>query len=684
MIGETLSHFKITGKLGQGGMGVVYRGMDLNLDRPVAIKVLPAESQHDEDSIARFLREAKTASKLQHPSITTIYEFGVKEDLRYLVMEFIEGKTLKEMLKQGALPIRQILEIAIQVSDALSLADEKGIIHRDIKSENIMLTDRGQVKILDFGLAKMVEKTGPVSRDFQTSAGLVMGTVSHMSPEQALGAELDARTDIYSTGVVLFEMATGTLPFTGNSPNVVLAKILNQPPPSPIDYNQEVTPSLERVIFKCLEKNRDQRYQNAVRLLVDLRANKQEIDSARPWSGTVIMPGRDVRGPSASESLDNLVPTAAASAAAPPAGMAHPRTAGGGTVALPSTVTDSGGMPRAGSGAIAARVPISPSARAWRLRACLVVANLRRALAVAGAVYAMACIAYFALPIFRVERTHGSSVVRVLHVAIDPVLALITSIISFELTYQNFNFLLIGLALLTYILQQVVTGRLEWLETWIRKPLLVKATTGIVVTAAQSRAIAQSGAQQASRMSLLRDYAAAKRILTEVKKELAFLSIDIVGSTKMKVGEDKIVVEHAFTEYKKFLERMFREFRAYKVAWTPDGVMSCFSSVEDAAAAARKLLAELDWFNRDVHQLRSRFHVRCGLNVGEVLVPDNKPLEEISDEVIDVAGHMQKYADVDSLWISGEAYQHLADRENFTKQDKQVDNREVYTWRRPS
>jgi class 3 adenylate cyclase len=331
-------------------------------------------------------------------------------------------------------------------------------------------------------------------------------------------------------------------------------------------------------------------------------------------------------------------------------------------------------------------VPISAADRTWRLRACLVVANLRRGLAVGGAVYAMACIAYFALPIFRAERVHGSAIVRVLHLAIDPMLALITSIISFELTYQNFNFLLIGLALLTYILQQVVTGRLESLETWIRKPLLAKpATTGIpVVTAAQTRAIAQSGAQQASRMSLLRDYAAAKRILTEVKKELAFLSIDIVGSTKLKVGEDKIVVEHAFTEYKKFLDRIFREFRAYKVAWTPDGVMSCFSSVEDAAAAARKLLAELDWFNRDVHQLRARFHVRCGLNVGEVLVPDNKPLEEISDEAIDVAGHMQKFADVDSLWISGEAFQHLVDRENFTKLDKQVDNREVYAWRRAS
>ena len=279
MIGETLSHFKITDKLGQGGMGVVYRGTDLNLDRTVAIKILPSETQRDEESVARFLREAKTASKLQHRAVTTIYEFGVKEQLCYLVMEYIEGKTLKEMLKKGTLPIRQLLEIGIEMADALSLADEKGIIHRDIKSENVMVTDRGQVKVLDFGLAKMIETKGGDGDSFQTTSGMVMGTVSHMSPEQALGAELDTRTDIYSTGVVLFEMATGTLPFTGASPHVVLAKVLNQPPPAVTDYNPEVPPPLANLIGKCLEKNREQRYPNALSLLMDLRTITQEIES---------------------------------------------------------------------------------------------------------------------------------------------------------------------------------------------------------------------------------------------------------------------------------------------------------------------------------------------------------------------------------------------------------------------
>ena len=205
MIGENLSHFRVVSKLGQGGMGVVYRGVDLDLDRPVAIKVLPPGAQQDEDTVGRFLREAKTASKLQHPSITTIYEFGVKDNIRYLVMEYIEGKTLREMLAGGPLSVRQALDIAIQAADALTVAGEKNIVHRDLKPDNIMVTPRGQTKILDFGLAKMVERSGPApaTEEFQTSGNLVMGTARYMSPEQALGAELDPRSDIFSMGGVL-------------------------------------------------------------------------------------------------------------------------------------------------------------------------------------------------------------------------------------------------------------------------------------------------------------------------------------------------------------------------------------------------------------------------------------------------------------------------------------------------
>jgi class 3 adenylate cyclase len=185
----------------------------------------------------------------------------------------------------------------------------------------------------------------------------------------------------------------------------------------------------------------------------------------------------------------------------------------------------------------------------------------------------------------------------------------------------------------------------------------------------------------ASRMSLLREYAVAKRMLSEAQREMAFLAADVVGSTKMKLGEEKITIEHAFAEYKKFLERIFRECRVYKVAWTPDGVMACVPSVDDAAVAGRKISTDLEWFNRDVHQLRTKFHVRCGLNAGVVLIPEEKPLEEISDHTIDVAGHLQKEAESDALWISEDVHAHLTDKTGFVQLDVQVDGHHVFAWR---
>ena len=489
-------------------------------------------------------------------------------------------------------------------------------------------------------------------------------------------------------------MTTGALPFTGSSPNIVLAKILNQPAPSAADLNAELLPSLERVIAKCLEKNREQRYQNALRLMVDLRAIKQEVTSGRDWSSTMVMqPGKDVRltTPPA-EKLSQLVPPSATVAAPAPTGAAQgvSRPMAAGTVAMPAPAvappppapsTDSGAAARA----VPLRAPISPTARAWRLRTCTGLGAVRKVLGLSAGLYAMSCVALFALPLFRPEAYRGLFLVRWLHEAVDPLLVVATGLINVNTTYRNFNFLLIGLALLTYIVAQVLIGRLEGLEGWIRKPLLTKpAVAGVASAGARMPQGTTALGRGDSRMSLLRDYAAAKRMLSEVKKELAFLSIDVVGSTKMKLGEDKITIEHAFSEYKKFLDRLFREYRAYKVAWTPDGVMSCFPSVEDASTMGRKLLVELDWFNHDVHQLRTKFHVRCGLNFGEVLVPDNKPLEEISDETIDVAGHLQKYAGVDSLWVTGDVYRGLVDREGFARMDRQVDNHDVYAWQKPS
>ena len=689
MIGETISHFKIIDKLGQGGMGVVYRGVDLDLDRPVAIKVLPVEAQQNEDSIARFLREAKTASKLQHPAITTIYEFGVKDNLRYLVMEYIEGKTLKEMLKRGSFPIRQLLEITMQVVDALSLAGEKGIIHRDIKSENIMLTDRGQVKILDFGLAKILDKSGAVAHDhFQTAIGVVMGTITNMSPEQALGAEVDAQTDIYSTGVVMFEMVTGRLPFTGTSPSVVLAKILNQPPPAASDFNPEVPPSLEKVIRKCLDKNRELRYKSALNLLADLRAIKHEVESARDWSGTVVMSSG--RAP-AVESLRELIPQSPSPApAASPVGGAAKTVAGtlravpvGQSGAMQAAV--SGTMSASGAFAIPRAVRKAPSGAKRRviLAVAFLVKMIREAVGWAGGLYALGCVAVFVVTLFPEEKMRGlGRGLFWLHWAIDPALTAVGDFLPLKLTYQNHDFLPLGIAVGVYLLQLSATGGLERMEERIRKVLVVRSSVSAAaaVVLPQHRVAATAAA---SRMSLLREYAVAKRVLSEAQKEMAFLSVDVVGSTKMKLGEEKLTIEHAFAEYKKFLERIFRECRSYKMAWTPDGVMVCFPSAEDAVSAGRKIIADLDWFNRDTHQLRTKFHVRCGVNAGSVMIPEEKPLEEISDHTIDVAGHLQKEAEADTLWVSGEVYNNLMDRNGFTRLDTVVDGHEVYAWRKP-
>ena len=678
MIGESLSHFKVVSRLGQGGMGVVYRGVDLDLDRPVAIKVLPPESQADEDSVGRFLREAKTASKLQHPSITTIYEFGVKDNVRYLVMEYIEGKTLRDLLAAGPLTIRQSLDIGIQAADAMVVAGEKGIIHRDLKPENIMVTERGQVKILDFGLAKMVEKTGPVapSDDFKTSGGLVLGTARYMSPEQALGAELDARTDIFSLGGVLFEMVTGKPPFTGTSPQVVLAKILNQPPPSPSDFRSDLPPAFERVILKCLEKDRANRYQTALQLLAELKNQKQHLESEQGWGSTMVASPSslglsDERG---MERLHELIPPAPHSgtvASRQPSGQVNKTVI---SAALAEKIATTG----------AHRPAVAPKERVMRQRGLTAARLLRQGFSLAAGAYILSLLFIFCTPLLKADRLANLAFVQWIHRAVDPLLTFVIELVSFDFSAGRFNFLPAGLAVVVYILQQIISGRLHSMEAWIEKPLLEGSKGSLHAVAGALQAAGTTGALDASRMSLLRQYASAKKVLGEARRSMAFLSIDVAGSTRMKAGEDKLVIEHAFSEYKKFLERIFREFRVYKVAWTPDGVMTAFPSPDDAAGAARKVLKELDWFNRDVHQMKTRFEVRCGLNFGEVMIPDEKPLEEVSDQSIDIAGHMQKYAEKNELWISGDAYARLSDTSGFVHIDRQIDNQEVYALRRPS
>jgi len=295
MIGQTISHYRVTGRLGSGGMGVVYEAQDLTLGRRVALKFLPPELARDASALDRFLLEARAASALNHPNICTIYAVENDGDQSFISMELIEGQGLDTKLHSGPLPVDRLLDVSIQLADALDAAHSKGIVHRDIKPANIFLTPRGQVKVLDFGLAKLSGAAGKgieavdVTRDglrtaSLTSPGSTVGTVAFMSPEQARGEPLDARTDLFSLGTVIYQMATGHLPFPGNTSAVIFNAILERDPVPAVQLNPQVTPRLQELIDKLLEKDRDLRYQSAADLRGDLRRLKRDTESGRKIS----------------------------------------------------------------------------------------------------------------------------------------------------------------------------------------------------------------------------------------------------------------------------------------------------------------------------------------------------------------------------------------------------------------
>ncbi|MGH9659078.1 MAG: serine/threonine-protein kinase, partial [Bryobacteraceae bacterium] len=286
--GTQLAHYRIESLIGKGGMGEVYLARDTRLDRRVAIKVLPEDMAHDPERMRRFVQEAKAASAISHANVAHVYEIGEQNGVHYIAMEYVEGQPLSARLKAGALAADEAGRIAVEIADALDAAFDKGVTHRDIKPANIILTARGQVKVLDFGLAKIARPASDETETAATQAGLVMGTVQYMSPEQALGRDVDHRSDLFSLGVVLYEMLTGRIPFRGANATEALDRLLHAAP-EPAAPGE---PELERITRKCLEKDRERRYQSARDVLVDLRNLQRDSATAH---APPVRPARRVR-----------------------------------------------------------------------------------------------------------------------------------------------------------------------------------------------------------------------------------------------------------------------------------------------------------------------------------------------------------------------------------------------------
>jgi non-specific serine/threonine protein kinase len=466
VIGSTVGNYRIDEKIGAGGMGAVYRATDLRLGRTVAIKTLTAVSglAHRE-ALARFLREAKVQSRIQHPCIVAIHQIGTADEIRYIVMEFVEGKTLKQMVGGKPLPPSQVCEYAIHIAEGLAVAHEAGIIHRDMKSQNVMITPRGQVKVLDFGLAKLKEAPGaapaaPVDLgktqiygeepaappadlgEFKTQVGTIMGTATNMSPEQCLGAEVDARSDMFSFGVVLYEMTTGRMPFEAPLAAALLMMILQKEPARVREVVPGVPPELDRLIHQCLSKEREKRP-----TALEVAAALKKIQASLSAGGR---PAPEVRSGTPADEPATLkmerLPSAAMNAMEPP--PEPPRQ----VVAAPPRTQ---------------RKPVLEEAPSTR-RLCAILRVLRIVVSVGTVVVALAYFADFFLrsDLFKTKALEGTFLLAFIRALVTPGLLIGEKIIRLQV--GHWNFLLLALGVLTFVVRHFLLLILERIELWAR------------------------------------------------------------------------------------------------------------------------------------------------------------------------------------------------------------------------
>lgn len=659
MIGKHFGAYKIESKIGEGGMGVVYRATDTELDRPVAIKMVldsvTQEGPEGTEAVARFLREAKAASRLQHPSIVHIYQFGVQDNSRYMVMEFIEGKNLKAVIGGRPMTVERICEITAQVADGLAVAHEMGVIHRDLKVENIMITPRGQAKILDFGLAKIAEAavhSAETTDDvYKTQLGTVLGTVSSMAPEQALGRDVDAKADIFSLGVVMYEMATGKNPFLAPTAQNTLARVMNHNPELVSLVNPGIPPELERLVHLCLRKDPKQRpsaqeVTNTCKRLLATMSN---------WAAA------GAEGGCSPYDSHNFPPGVA------PAPTPTPKP---GSVAKPpsgSRVNAPQQAPAAADSAVIARLT-------WTHFA---VKSVRWLLQLATLTVPLSFFVYMLVGagVVRADFVERSFVWPFVKAMVVPVLTFSDKLFTFRAIVNGWNLMLVVWGLIAFVVRHFVIIPAEKLE-YRAKTKIARAKSGI----AGPQTFQASDKALNDRLTLLREYSEGQRLASSGNR-LAFLALEVVGWARMQQGEDALMVEHAHAEFKKFMDRIFRRRNAWKTSFTAEGAWAVFRRADDAVGAAQDVLRELAWFNDGVHRLQSEFHVRCGINSGDMTFPEDKAIEDIENDVVTLAAHMRKNAQPDAVWLSGEALAEVSNSGGFEMVTTQkVDGRSTYQW----